>query len=105
MSEWFRGASDALLPGVQADFRLVADYRYRPAPLLRCGVSLINGREAPHVRDGLLPEWAAECRDEPEYHWADGGHFYFRQRPEAVADVLRSLVRPHAGHAQHVQLI
>lgn len=96
---------DLLLPGVQADFRLVAGYRYRPAALLRCGVSLINGKEDPHLRDGLVREWAAECRDEPEYHWADGGHFYLTQRPEAVTDVLRSLVRAHAGHAQHVRLI
>lgn len=92
---------DLLLPGLIADFRLAAGYRYQPAPPLAVDVSLINGRDDPHVGLAQLRPWLPECRNTPTYHWADGGHFYFEKQPSAVIDLLRTLVR--ADH--HVELI
>jgi surfactin synthase thioesterase subunit len=92
---------DLVLPGVIADFRLAAGYRYRPAPPLTVDVSLINGRDDPHVGPAKLDGWQHECAKVPTRHWVDGGHFYLDTRPAAVIELLRELV--HADN--HVELI
>jgi surfactin synthase thioesterase subunit len=92
---------DLLLPGLIADFRLAATYRYHSEPPLPVDVSLINGREDPHVGPAQLRDWERECRNPPSYHWSDGGHFYFEQSPSTVIDLLLSVVRAD----QHVELI
>ncbi len=102
--------SGLLLPGLQADLRMAARYRYRPAAPLRTGVSLINGREDPHITDAALRPWRLECTDAPDYHWKDGGHFYFERRPLAVVEVLKYVIRADAGVSaglgnQHIEVI
>lgn len=92
---------EVLLPGLIADFHLAVGYRYRPAAPLAVSLSLINGREDPHVGAAQLEPWRDEVREPPARHFADGGHFYFEKRPEAVIDLLRSVVRAD----QHVELI
>ncbi|MFI9269514.1 thioesterase II family protein [Kitasatospora sp. NPDC052896] len=100
---------ELLLPGLRADFRLVSGYEYRPAEPLAIGVSLINGRTDPHIGAAELRLWERECADEPRYHWAEGGHFYFDPDPAPAVDLLRHLVRSDSGasqqHAEHVELI
>jgi surfactin synthase thioesterase subunit len=90
-----------LLPGLIADFRMAVGYRYEPGAPLGVPVSLINGRQDPHVGAEQLAPWRAETREAPVYHWADGGHFYFERQPGAVTDVLRALLDAD----QHVELI
>ncbi|MGH3379616.1 MAG: thioesterase II family protein [Actinoallomurus sp.] len=92
---------EVLLPGLIADFHLAVGYVYRPAAPLAVNVSLINGLDDPHVGPAELEPWRAEVREAPARHWADGGHFYFEKRPEAVTDLLRDVVRAD----QHVELI
>jgi surfactin synthase thioesterase subunit len=84
---------DLLLPGVQADFRLVAGYRYRPGAPLPVGVTLLNGEDDDHVTPDRLAAWADESAVPVQQHWAPGGHFYLRDRPEAVVDILRQVTR------------
>jgi surfactin synthase thioesterase subunit len=95
------GVLELLLPGLQAEFRTAVGYRYRPAPALDLPATLIAGREDPHVGPDQLRPWRDEFRFPPEQRWADGGHFYFAGRPEAVTDLLRGLVTAD----QHVELI
>jgi surfactin synthase thioesterase subunit len=92
---------EILLPSLIADFHLAVGYHYRPGPPLAVNVSLINGQADPHVGTEQLEPWRNEVREPPVYHWVDGGHFYFEQRPEAATDLLRTLVRDD----QHVELI
>jgi len=92
---------ELLLPGLIADFHMAVGYRYRPADPLPVHLSLICGRDDPHVGAAQLEPWLGEVRDAPAYHWADGGHFYFEQRPEAAIGLLLTLVRAD----QHVELI
>jgi surfactin synthase thioesterase subunit len=92
---------DLLLPQVIADFRLAASYAYRPGPPLAIDVSLINGREDPHVGLAQLEPWQRECKNLPTCHWAEGGHFYLEARPAVVTDLVRDLVRAD----NHVELI
>ncbi|MDH6110339.1 surfactin synthase thioesterase subunit [Kitasatospora sp. MAP12-15] len=93
---------DLLLPGLRADFRLVAGYRYRPAAPLPIEVALINGRDDPHIGAAELRLWERECEGLPRYHWADGGHFYFEPDPAPIVDLVRSLIRSDSGAARHL---
>lgn len=92
---------ELLLPGLVADFRMAAQYRYRPAAPLALSVSLVAGRDDPHVGPVQLGPWRDECTTPPECHWAEGDHFYLVQRPSAVTGLLRAIVRAD----QHVELI
>ncbi|MEU6118147.1 alpha/beta fold hydrolase [Streptomyces sp. NPDC047117] len=100
---------ELLLPNLRSDFRMVAEYAYRPAPPLHVPVTLINGYDDPHVtKDGLDP-WERESSDKVDQHWADGGHFYFDGSPGAVTGLLRSLISGAPGANapvdEHVELI
>lgn len=90
-----------LLPGLIADFRMAADYAYRPGPPLTIAVTLITGRQDPHVGPDQLRAWRDVCAEPPACRWAEGGHFYFHDDPAPVIDVLRSVVQAD----QHVELI
>src|SRR6185312_16125229 len=68
-----------LLPGLTADFRMAVGYEYRPAAQLTVPLSLINGRQDPHIGPAQLVPWRHESAA-PVHHWADGGHFYFEQQ-------------------------
>lgn len=97
---------ELLLPAVEADFRLVAGYRYRPAVPLTLPVSLVNGRDDPHVDASVLDPWRRECQAEPVRHWSEGGHFYLEQRPSVPVEVIRSLLSADAPGAEtHTELI
>jgi surfactin synthase thioesterase subunit len=82
---------DLLLPGVRADFRLVAGYRYAPAAPLPVGISLVNGVDDTHIAVERLAGWDAETTVGVQRHWAPGGHFYLQDDPGTVLRVLRDL--------------
>lgn len=92
---------DLVLPGLIVDFRLAASYRYMPAPPLGIDITLINGRDDPHVGANGLAAWRDECRNQPASHLMDGGHFYFEGRPTAITDILLEVIRAD----QHVELL
>lgn len=97
---------DLLLPGVQADFRLAAGYRYRPTAPLVVGLSLVNGRDDTHVTHERLAGWDAESRLPVRRHWVPGGHFYLQDRPESVLAVLHALISADdAVEATHSELL
>ncbi|GID91272.1 thioesterase II family protein [Amorphoplanes digitatis] len=84
---------ELLLPGVQADFRLVAGYRYRAATPLPVGITLVNGVADNHVTAARVAGWAGETSLPLDTRWAPGGHFYLSADPQPVLDVLRELTR------------
>lgn len=92
---------ELLLPGVIADFRLAAGYRYRPGQRLGVPAVVIVGRDDPHVRAAQIAPWAEEFTWPPDVHVVDGGHFYFDPQPTAVIGILHSLVEAD----QHIELI
>ncbi|MFD0305227.1 thioesterase II family protein [Streptomyces sp. NPDC127119] len=91
---------DFILPDVQADFKMVAEYQYRSAAELPFGISLINGVDDPLVCRADLDDWTREGIGEPEKYWPEGGHFYFERNPEVVVEVIR-----RAAEALPVELI
>ncbi len=92
---------EVLLPGVQADFRLAAEYRYQPAEPLELGVTVVTGDSDPHIGPEQVEPWRAECVREPTIRWVPGGHFYFEENPALIIDLLRDVVLAD----QHVELI
>ncbi|HEU5470220.1 MAG TPA: alpha/beta fold hydrolase [Actinophytocola sp.] len=97
---------ELLLPGLRADLRLIAGYRYRPAAPLAIGATLVNGRDDWHVAENLLEPWRAEFTTPPAQHWHDGGHFYFDEYPTAVPRLLATLVSElDESLDQHVEVI
>lgn len=92
---------ELLLPGLMADFRNAVEYRYRPAAPLAVGVTLIVGRDDPHVAADQVEPWRDECVTPPACHRVEGGHFYFAEAPSTVTDLLRAIVRAD----QHVEVI
>lgn len=100
---------ELLLPHLKADFRMVAEYAYRPGAPLGVPVTLVNGTGDPHVTPESIAPWARECTGAPERHWTEGGHFYFEDRPAALTDVLRPLLRAATASArtadEYVELI
>ena len=92
---------ELLLPGLIDEFRMAAAYRYQPAAPLAIDVTVVTGRQDPHVAAADLQPWRDECLRPPEYHWVDGAHFYFDTSPRAATDLLRDIVRAD----QHVELI
>lgn len=97
---------DLLLADLRADCRLIAGYRYQPAAPLQLPLSLVNGRDDWRVSPDLLQPWNGEVTTVPTYHWRDGGHFYFADRPGAVVDVLLSVVAEEVAPSEdHVEVI
>lgn len=100
---------ELLLPHLRADFRMVAEYAYRPAGPLPVPVTLINGTDDPHVDEAALRAWDRECPRPPARHRLAGGHFYFDGSSRSVTDILRSLLPEAPGVGQpggwHVELI
>lgn len=93
---------DLLLPGVIADFRMAAGYRYRPAAPLEVNVSVVGGRDDAYLHPEKMRRWHDECRVPPALHWVDGGHFYFRDKsPKAATDLLLDAIRAD----QHIEVI
>jgi len=78
-----------ILPDIQDDFRMIAEYRYDPAVALPFGISLVNGLDDPLVGRDDLKGWSRECVGVPDTHWSEGGHFYFERSPDVVIEVIR----------------
>jgi surfactin synthase thioesterase subunit len=92
---------DLLLPGIIADFRMAVGYRYQPGPALDLPVTVVVGRDDPHVRPAQVEPWDSEFTGPVDQRWVDGGHFYFETRPAAITAILAEVVRAD----QHVELI
>ncbi len=92
---------DLLLPGVIADFHMAVGYRYEPGPPLAIPVTVVVGRDDPHVRQVQVEPWGNEFTQPVDQRWVDGGHFYFEGRPATIIGILADVVRAD----QHVELI
>jgi surfactin synthase thioesterase subunit len=92
---------EVLLPGVQADFVLAAQYRYRPDLPLNIAVTVITGEADPHIGKAQVEPWREEFSCQPDIRWVPGGHFYFEDDPSLITGLLREVVLAD----QHVELI
>jgi len=93
---------EILLPGLIADFRMVADYRYRPGTLLRVPLTVIGATSDPHVDEVSLERWHEVVDAAPRQYLVDGDHFYFNLSPVTATGILCAVV---GSGGQHVELI
>jgi surfactin synthase thioesterase subunit len=87
---------EMMLPVVRVDFAMLAGYRYEPGPPLPVPITVLAGKQDPHVPQESLDRWQ-ECTQLPcRRHEFDGGHFYLQGQTEAVvALVNRTLSATH----------
>ncbi|MEU6556613.1 alpha/beta fold hydrolase [Streptomyces sp. NPDC046915] len=76
-------------PVIRADLRLVSSWRPAPADTpLPVPVSLFGGARDTAVGLDALQRWAERCERLLAVHVFPGGHFYFHDDPDAVADAV-----------------
>jgi surfactin synthase thioesterase subunit len=83
-----RELMELVLPMIRADFTLVEDYQYRPAPLLNIPITVLAGqrddRSCAEQAEGWHKETSATCRIE----WFEGDHFFINSERDAVLAYL-----------------
>lgn len=75
----------ALLPAIYADLEASETYVYEEnGPRLRCPITALGGSQDPLASEHDLAAWSAETAGEFRLKMFSGGHFYFRNDPEAL---------------------
>lgn len=65
-----------VLPVIRADFSIAANYAYRPGPTLDIPITVLCGKQDPHVQAEHVSKWQAETTGACSVHWFDGDHFF-----------------------------
>ncbi|EPX56774.1 thioesterase [Cystobacter fuscus DSM 2262] len=80
-----------LLPAFRADFTLLETYRYRPGSPLTVPLEVFGGdRDAVSLEK--LELWREHTTSDFRLHRFAGGHFYFRENPRALIEVLGAVL-------------
>ena len=77
------------LPALKGDFAVLDTYRHTPGNPIRVPVHVLDGTHDPVVGEGEAATWREVCAGPCSVHPIEGGHFFFRDDPEAVFAVLR----------------
>jgi surfactin synthase thioesterase subunit len=92
----YRELVDLLLPMMRADFRMVEEYEYRPAPALRCPISAWAGNRDTEAPAAEMRAWGDETTAGFRLEELEGDHFFpARHLPYMAATIherLRSTV-------------
>jgi surfactin synthase thioesterase subunit len=76
------------LPVIRADYRAVETYRCEPGPPLGCPLTVLTGREDPHVSEADADAWRRHTTAAFEVITLPGAHFYLVDQQETVTAVL-----------------
>lgn len=83
-----------LLPGLQADFKLVETYTPSSLRPLDCGVIALGGTSDPRYSPGQLEAWAGVAPPSRfSVQWFEGGHLFVREQTTAVLEFLEGKLR------------
>jgi len=85
-----RELMELVLPTIRADFKLVADYEYRPSEPLRMPITVLAGRNDSFDSEEQVSGWHAETTGPCHIHWFVGGHFFIHSLHSDVLDCVRS---------------
>jgi surfactin synthase thioesterase subunit len=77
-----------LLPTVRADFALVENYRYLPAPALDIPITVLAGTLDKYDTPEGVSGWQQETSNTCDIRWFDGDHFFVDSAQDAVLDFL-----------------
>ena len=79
---------EVFLPTLRADFRLLDRYAYVDEPPLDVPIVALHGSQD-HVEVAEdVQAWETHTSAEASFQCVDGGHFFARESPELLADVL-----------------
>lgn len=73
-----------LLPMIRADFSLVENYHYVPAPALPMPLSVYAGRRDDAGRIAQLERWQEQSAGPFGLHWFEGDHFFIQSAQQQV---------------------
>jgi surfactin synthase thioesterase subunit len=77
-----------MLPTIRADFALVENYCYRPAPPLTLPITVLASHGDMHVDHNRVGAWRQETTRECRVCWFDGDHFFVQTQSDAVVDLV-----------------
>ncbi|ATB40131.1 thioesterase [Cystobacter fuscus] len=80
-----------LLPTFRTDFTLLETYRYKPGPPLTVPLEVF-GADRDAVSLEKLELWRDHTTSDFRLHRFAGGHFYFRENPRALIEVLGAVL-------------
>lgn len=85
---------ELILPSLRADFQLMEEYKYRPAPPLDIPITLLNGIADSWVSPESLNAWQDQTTLPLQQHLFPGDHFYLNQSVDALGKILLREFRP-----------
>ncbi len=93
-SEFFDepGLIEATLPALQADFRLIQSYEYRPNQKLTCTITALAGIEDKEVTSENLNGWTGHSTEPVRIRLFPGGHFFIWSHEKTTMSVILSEV-------------
>ena len=87
---------DLALPGFRGDLAALERYAWPSHPPLDRPLWIVSG-DRDELAGRRLAEWARHTTAECALRLLPGGHFYFRERPEAMTAALTELLEAPAG--------
>jgi surfactin synthase thioesterase subunit len=91
---------DLTLPIIRADFRICADYEYRPRPPLHCRILALGGDADASVTPGRLAAWRSHTTGDFSLKMLSGGHFFIRERESQLLDAIAHCFRSPASSTE-----
>jgi medium-chain acyl-[acyl-carrier-protein] hydrolase len=83
-----------LLPMLQADFEIYANYRYREAPPLRCPIIALRGAADAYITHGSQAEWKQHTNGQFSFHTLPGRHLFMVDSSMALLALLNAYLAP-----------
>lgn len=83
---------ELLLPVLRADFQVVETYRYSEGPTLECDMHIFGGKEDREAPQETLRSWKDQSLGQFTCNVFSGGHFFFREQVDRIADIVCTLV-------------
>src|SRR5690606_3618479 len=94
-----------LVERLRSDFAMVAEYEYRPGPLLDVPVVALAGVDDPHLGRDRVRRWQGGTARPMELHARCGGQVCCDAHPGAARAILRRTVAEHTSSQEtHVEL-
>jgi surfactin synthase thioesterase subunit len=90
-----------LLPALRADFEMLETYEYSEGEPLDCPITAIAGIDDPRATAYEIEGWERETRVGFSIRRFPGGHFFFRDRERAVAELVRGELEVGAPQGAH----
>lgn len=86
-----------LLPMLQADFEIYANYRYQEALPLRCPILALRGAADTYITHGSQAEWKKHTNHQFSFHTLPGQHLFMVDSSGALLALLNTYLVPILG--------